>query len=166
MTEIAVIGAGVAGLCAAAELTARGAAVRLIDRKPAPGPHACSWWAGGMLAPGCEGESAEEPVVRLGRDAADWWEGMGADVTRAGSLVLSLDRDLRELDRFSRRTSGWRRLAGDEVDALEPDLAGRFRAGLFFEEEAHLAPRDALAALTARLAEAGVAPRPDAPGDG
>lgn len=156
MTPIAVIGAGVAGLSTAAELADRGAHVRLYDRESAPGPHACSWWAGGMLAPDCEGESAEEPVVRLGREAADWWAAKGAAVTRAGSLVLTLDRDARELDRFARRTERWNRLDAAGVDALEPDLAGRFRAGLHFADEAHLSPRDALAALGARLAERGV----------
>ncbi len=37
---------------------------------------------------------------------------------------------------------------------MEPDLAGRFRQGLHFAEEAHLDPRKALRALAARL-EAG-----------
>ena len=66
-----VVGAGVAGLSVASELSQRGASVRLYDRNGPPGPHACSWWAGGMLAPFCEGESAEEPVMRWGQLAAD-----------------------------------------------------------------------------------------------
>lgn len=156
VTEIRVIGAGVAGLCVAAEIADRGGAVRLFDREPAPGAHACSWWAGGMLAPWCEGESAEEPVVRLGQEAADWWAAKGAAPIREGSLVLTLDRDLGELRRFGRRTERWTELKGPEIDALEPDLAGRFRAGLHFPHEAHLAPRAALAALTERLVAGGV----------
>ena len=52
MTETVTIrGAGVVGLCVATELMARGVPVTLRDPAPAPGPHACSWWAGGMLAP-------------------------------------------------------------------------------------------------------------------
>ena len=66
--KIVIIGAGVAGLAIATELMARGHRVEVRD--PGPGPAACSWWAGGMLAPFCEGESAEEPVTRLGREAA------------------------------------------------------------------------------------------------
>ena len=64
MPRATVIGAGGAGLCVATELAARGLDVTVIDRETRPGPHACSWWAGGMLAPFCEGETAEEPVVR------------------------------------------------------------------------------------------------------
>ncbi|MEM7544031.1 MAG: glycine oxidase ThiO [Pseudomonadota bacterium] len=160
MTAIQVIGAGVAGLAIAAELAERGAPVRLTDREPEPGAHACSWWAGGMLAPHCEGESAEEPVVRLGQEAADWWRAKGVDVTRKGSLVLTLDRDAGELRRFARRTSGYTEVTGQEIAALEPDLAGKHRAGLHFATEAHLAPRDALAALHAGLAAKGVAAAP------
>ncbi|MEM7522947.1 MAG: FAD-dependent oxidoreductase [Pseudomonadota bacterium] len=156
MTAAHVIGAGVAGLCVAAEIADRGGAVRVFDRAPAPGPHACSWWAGGMLAPDCEGESAEEPVIRLGKEAATWWRAKGAAPVGAGSLVLTLDRDAGELRRFGRRTTGWTELGAGEVDALEPDLAGRFRAGLHFADEAHLSPRVALATLTERLKARGV----------
>ena len=37
------------------------------------------------------------------------------------------------------------------IAELEPDLAGRFRKGLFFAGEGHLDPRLALSALTERL---------------
>ena len=37
------------------------------------------------------------------------------------------------------------------IAELEPDLAGRFRKGLFFADEGHLDPRVALSALTERL---------------
>src|SRR5688500_17708981 len=127
MREATVLGAGVAGLSVAAELAGRGVAVSLVDRGGGPGPHGCSWWAGGMLAPFCEGESAEEPVVRLGQEAADWWEGHGCGVERRGTLVVALGRDRGELDRFGRRTVGHETLGAEEIAALEPDLAGRFR---------------------------------------
>ena len=83
MTEAFTIrGAGIVGLCVATELLARGVSVTLRDPAPEPGAHACSWWAGGMLAPFCEGFSAEEPVVRLGQEAADWWAAQGVEVIR------------------------------------------------------------------------------------
>jgi len=116
-----------------------------------------------MLAPFCEGESAEEPVVRLGQEAADWWEAHGAAVTRAGSLVIAPGRDRREIDRFARMTRGHRTLDGAGLTALEPDLGGRFSRALHFPGEAHLAPRAALAALVARLEARGVAIETDAP---
>lgn len=150
-----VIGAGVAGLTCATELVKRGAEVTVVERACDLGPASCSWWAGGMLAPWCEGESAEPAVVRLGASAADWWEEHAGGVTRRGSLVLAPPRDSGELKRFARRTSHHEMLDGDAVAALEPDLAGRFRQGLFFAGEAHLDPRAATRALAARLAEAG-----------
>jgi len=151
MNEITIIGAGVAGLCVARALLDRGAQVRLIDRHSDIGAHACSWWAGGMLAPFCEGESAEEPVVRLGCQAADWWAEKTQAVHRRGSLVVSPARDKSDLARFARRTQGHREVMGVEIAALEPDLGDRFAKGLLFEDEAHLAPRAALAQLRASL---------------
>ncbi len=151
-----VVGAGVAGLSVASELSQRGASVRLYDRNGPPGPHACSWWAGGMLAPFCEGESAEEPVTRWGQLAADWWESKGASVKRNGSLVLALGRDQRELDRFSRRTHNHHWLKDNDLLTLEPELGGRFTRALYFPEEAHLDPRQALGALTQTLREQNV----------
>ncbi len=154
--SVTVVGAGVAGLCLATEVAARGGKVRLVDRGGGPGPHGCSWWAGGMLAPFCEGERAEEPVVRLGQVAADWWERHAGAVTRAGTLVLALGRDRSELDRFARRTQGHEALGPERIGELEPDLAGRLGRALFFAGEAHLDPRRALAALVERLAGQGV----------
>jgi glycine oxidase len=100
-----------------------------------------------MLAPFCEGESAEEPVVRLGCEAADWWDARTSAVHRCGSLVVSPTRDKADLARFARRTTGFRHVSGPEISKLEPDLGDRFTKGLFFESEAHLAPRLALAQL-------------------
>ena len=105
MRSVTIIGAGVAGLCVARALLDRGAHVTLVDRHETSGPHACSWWAGGMLAPFCEGESAEEPVVRLGQEAADWWSVKTRAVHRCGSLVISPARDTADLSRFARRTN-------------------------------------------------------------
>ncbi|WP_118133595.1 glycine oxidase ThiO [Oceanicella sp. SM1341] len=151
-----ILGAGVAGLTVASEIVARGGRVEIIDRAGPPGPHGCSWWAGGMLAPWCEAESAEEPVLRLGQEAIGWWERHAGGVTRAGTLVLALSRDGGELERFARRTSGHERLDAPGIAALEPDLSGRFRRALFYPGEGHLAPRAALDALRARLEAAGV----------
>lgn len=151
VNTITIIGAGVAGLCIARTLLDRGADVVLVDRQTGVGPHACSWWAGGMLAPFCEGESAEEPVVRLGSEAADWWAIKTNAVHRCGSLVVSPARDKSDITRFARRTSGFREVTGPEISTLEPDLGDRFAKGLFFESEAHLAPRVALGQLRAGL---------------
>jgi glycine oxidase len=154
--RVLVKGAGVAGLTAAFELAARGAAVTVVETRHCLGGNA-SWMAGGMLAPWCERESAEQPVLDLGRDAADWWDAaLPGHVTRAGTFIVAMPRDAGELDRFASRTSGYRRVDEDEIALLEPDLAGRFHRGLFFQGEAHLDPRRAMAALHAKLAGSGV----------
>ncbi len=64
-------------------------------------------------------------------------------------------RDQSELTRFQRMTEGHRLVDGAEIGRLEPDLAGRFVRGLFFKEEAHIAPRVAIADLIAELRRLG-----------
>jgi glycine oxidase len=153
--QVNVIGAGVAGLSVATELRARGAEVRIIEQHEGPGPHACSWWAGGMLAPWCERESAEEAVVTHGAAAIDWWDTNAGGVTRNGSLVVAPPRDRNELKRFARRTRDFATVNGDQIAELEPSLEGRFGRGLFFAGEAHLTPRIAVATLARRLRDNG-----------
>ncbi|MCR6502202.1 glycine oxidase ThiO [Shinella sp. CPCC 101442] len=152
--RILVKGAGVAGLTVAWQLYRHGFDVTIHERAEKIGRGA-SGFAGGMLAPWCERESAEEPVLALGRMAADWWEAaLPGHVQRRGTLVVAGGRDAGELDRFAGRTSGWEWLDEAGIAALEPHLAGRFRKALFFRQEAHLDPRKALSALTAGLEEA------------
>lgn len=148
---ISVLGAGVAGLCAATALAERGLAVEVVVPEGAPAP--ASALAGGMLAPFCEGESAPEVIVARGQAAADWWSAHVPGVARRGTLVLAPARDGAELDRFARATRGhdWA-----DPGALEPDLAGRFNRGLFFAAEAHMDPRAAMADLRAGLTARGV----------
>lgn len=153
MTDVTVIGAGVAGLWAALELVRAGLKPRLIDRNGEPGPHGCSWWAGGMLAPFCEGVTAEARIVTHGQRAALAWSAV-TEVTHRGSLVVTLARDTGELARFSRRTSG-HEVVTDRLRDLEPDLPGLSRA-LFLADEAHLNPRRALGDMVAALAARGV----------
>ncbi len=146
-----VLGAGVAGLCAATALAERGARVEVIDRDP--DPTGASWYAGGMLAPFCEGEAAPDEVVTRGQAARDWWAARVPGVIRRGTLVVAPARDAAELDRFARATQGHTSV---DPGAVEPDLSGRFARGLFFAEEAHLDPRAATRALIAGLRARGV----------
>ena len=145
-----VIGAGVAGLTVATALAERGASVTLIERSPELGGGA-SWLAGGMLAPFCEGESAPASVVRLGQGAIDWWAARVPGVRREGTLVVAPPRDVSEIDRFMARTKAHERVDEARIAELEPDLAGRFRKGLFFAGEGHLDPRTAMRALLEAL---------------
>ncbi|NLS19391.1 glycine oxidase ThiO [Rhizobium sp. P40RR-XXII] len=154
--RILVKGAGVAGLTVAHELHVRGAEVTVVD----PGLNfrrAASWLAGGMLAPWCERESADEAVLERGRDSADRWDAiLPVKIIRNGTLVVAPNRDQSELKRFAGRTTGYRWVEEREIATLEPSLAGRFRHGLFFPQEAHLDPRDALQSLKGALAAKGV----------
>ncbi|MBV2142356.1 glycine oxidase ThiO [Falsochrobactrum sp. TDYN1] len=154
--RVTIIGAGVAGLATAAEFTDQGHAVTVIARSPHIGADCCSWLAGGMLAPWCEGESAEESVVRLGQEAIGWWERHVSTVRREGTLVLSHTRDTSELRRFARRTEAFDMIDQERIDELEPDLAGRFRQALYFAREGHLDPRKTLIELAERLQRRGV----------
>ncbi len=150
--RVAVIGSGVAGLASALELAERGASVEVIDRGAHLGDQSCSWSAGGMLAPWCERENAEALVATLGQFALDWWPRRFPETVRNGTLVIAAPRDVGELARFARRTERFEWIGADRIAELEPDLGGRFNKALFFADEAHLDPRRALAALSAKLA--------------
>jgi glycine oxidase len=151
-----ILGGGVCGLAMAAELSARGAQVTVIDPKGPPADHACSWWAGGMLAPDCEGVTAEPQVVRQGRKAAAWWQSQGAIVEHKGTAVIALNRDQSDLATFARRAPTATALNKSQIAELEPHLAERYSKALFLADEAHLDPRATLTALHARLGQRGV----------
>jgi glycine oxidase len=150
-----VLGAGIAGLACAVELAERGVAVEVLDRAERLGAGCCSWYAGGMLAPWCERESAEPLVATLGEESLAWWPEKFPGTVRRGSLVVAHGRDAGELRQFARRTERYQWLDAQGVGELEPDLAGRFSQALYFPEEGHLDPRAALAALATRLAARG-----------
>ncbi|MEJ6395834.1 FAD-dependent oxidoreductase [Gymnodinialimonas sp. 2305UL16-5] len=152
---IRIAGAGLAGLTSALELARRGAKVTVYDRASGPGKGSVARYAGGMLAPWCERESADDAVVTLGRDAVEWWSGVTA-VTRLGTLVVAPPRDRQEVARFARRTSDFTPVDGAGIAELEPALGGRFDQGLHFTKEAHLNPRQALIDLTMASRDAGV----------
>ncbi|WIM53653.1 FAD-dependent oxidoreductase [Pantoea anthophila] len=145
-----VLGSGVAGLCVATLLAERGEAVEIITQ---PDCRAASHWAGGMLAPWCEAESAPPEVIEWGQHAAGWWAKRVDGVVQQGTLVVAPPRDSRELTRFASMTQQHQWVAPGDV---EPALENRFARGLFFAREAHLDPRRALQQLQDTLKEAGV----------
>ncbi len=150
MSRWSVIGDGVAGLCVATLLAERDESVEVITAEQ----HcAASHWAGGMLAPWCEGESAPEEVIALGQRSAPWWSARIQGVEHQGTLVVAPARDTPELSRFARLTRAHQWV---EPASLEPALEGRFARGLFFAGEAHLDPRSALHQLRATLQRRGI----------
>ena len=156
---ITILGAGVAGLCAATVLAERGLPVQLVDSGPQGA--GASWLAGGMLAPFVEAESAAAEVARLGTGAADWWAARVPGVVRRGTLVLVSPRDRSELERFAARTMGHARIGPDQIAEMESDLAGRFASALYYADEAHLDPHVALQSLADGLRARGAVIRYD-----
>jgi len=158
VSGFSVLGCGVAGLCVATLLAERGLDVEVIEdeaRQPA------SWFAGGMLAPWCESESAPPAVIELGQHAAAWWQQRVSDVAHQGTLVVAPPRDSRELTRFARMTAQHQWV---DPAQIEPALEGRFARGLFFAAEAHLDPRRALREMREKLVQRGVTFHSQAPG--
>jgi glycine oxidase len=154
--SIAIRGAGVVGLWQAYLLAQRGHKVTLCERSPEPFTFACSLFAGAMLAPNCEEESAEATIRKLGQRGLALWREHYPGTVANGTLVLALPRDRAELDRFERMTISHVRLGQERVEAFEPTLTGRFQTGLFFPNEGHLAPEPALHFLLNQVKAKGV----------
>jgi glycine oxidase len=154
--NIAVRGAGVAGLWQALTLARRGHKVTLCERSPVPFMHGCSLYAGAMLAPNCEKESADAEVRELGLRGLALWRETYSGAIANGTLVVALHRDRAELDRFARMTEGHQRLSPAELAATEPALIDRFAGGLYYAEEGHLSPEPALHFLLEQAQTAGV----------
>ncbi|HLH11734.1 MAG TPA: FAD-dependent oxidoreductase [Methylovirgula sp.] len=148
--KIRVIGAGIVGLTVAHEFALAGQSVEIIERADGPG-RGCSFFAGGMLAPWCEEESAEPLVREWGREGLEYWTKIVPVAEVRGTLVVAPPRDRPDLLRFSRLTTGFDWLDRSGLADREPDLAQRFDTALFYPAEAHLDPRQAVCALTGRL---------------
>ncbi|MGH6716722.1 MAG: FAD-dependent oxidoreductase, partial [Bradyrhizobium sp.] len=153
--SVSIIGAGVAGAWQALLFAQAGHDVTLYERSDEAMMLSTSHWAGGMLAPYCEGEEAEPLISRLGLRALDLWRRELPDTPFNGSLVVAHTRDRSDFERFAGRTRGYERLDARGVAALEPSLAGRFREGLFYAAEGHVEPRRVLPKLHARIIAAG-----------
>ena len=148
--SIAVRGAGVAGLWQALTLARAGHAVTLYERSSTPFAQACSPYAGAMLAPRCEEESAESLIRELGLRGIALWRKTYPGTIANGSLVVALPRDRALLDRFARMTAGFERLGATELGALEPDLGPRFSTALYYPDEAHVPPERRLPICSTR----------------
>ena len=137
--EITVAGAGILGLWQALTLAKAGYKVRLVEVSSEPFINAASRWAGVMLAPDCEAESAPTAVRDLGRAAMELWRRAYPGMVENGTLVVAAARDQSELQRFARATEKHRNLDDSSIADLEPDLGGRFQSGLFFALSCSLA---------------------------
>lgn len=136
--DILVVGAGVLGLASAAELTARGRRVAVVD----PGGPNASSIAAGMIAPALEAalEGATHDRAALLRAARDLWPAFAA---RTG-VTLGLTG------------AEWRGDDAAEVAARLRSLGFAAEAdggGVFTPDDWQIEPGAALAALAASLAQ-------------
>ena len=152
---ITVVGAGITGLWQALLLARAGHNVKLGEASTAPFTNSASILAGAMLAPFCESETAEPVVHELGVKALPIWLENFPQAVRKGSLVVANARDRSELMRFSRLTKGHTQVDAAGVAALEPSFSDRFASGLFFADEAHMAPETAMQGLLSAALDAG-----------
>lgn len=143
---ITVVGAGILGLWQALTLVRAGHHVRLIEKSAVPFAESASRYAGAMLAPGCESETAPE-IRDLGRRGLALWRAAYPRLVNAGSLVVAAPREAAEAARFARATGPPQTLDADGLARLEPDLGGRFPQAFYFPDEAHMTTPDALAFL-------------------
>ncbi|MEL6298705.1 MAG: FAD-dependent oxidoreductase [Pseudomonadota bacterium] len=156
MSTVRILGCGVFGIWQALTLARAGHAVSVAEASAVPFANAASRYAGAMIAPDCEAESAPGVIRDLGRIGRSIWAETYPDLAQRGTLVLAPARDRAELNRFAAATSSYRNVATGEIGDLEPDLAGRHHAGLYFEQEAHMAAPDALRFLMSAAEAAGV----------
>ncbi len=158
--KVTIAGAGVVGCAIAYELAARGAHVRVLDRRgPAGGATRAS---AGILAPYIEGH---DPALRqLGVRSLALYDGFlervrrdsGVDVEyeRRGTLQVALTPD--EGDQLKRAARslgdagvGHALLDSVEVRRREPALTAEAAAGLDIQEQGYVAPADLTRAMAA-----------------
>ena len=155
-TTITVVGAGITGVWQALALARAGHRVRLIEVSSVPFVESSSRWAGAMIAPDCEAEAAAPVIRELGHRGLTLWRNTYPGLIANGTLVVAAVRDRSELTRFQRMTEGHQLLHATRLAQLEPDIADRFDAALFFANEAHMDAAAALGALLAMVKGAGV----------
>ncbi len=142
--SITVVGAGIVGLWQALTLARAGHAVRLVEKSADLFAGAASSYAGAMLGPYCERE-VYAPVVRdLGLRSIALWREVFPGTVLAGTLVVASPRDRGDVEHFAAQTEGHERVGAEAIGRIEPNLDGRFDIGLYYADEAHVAPRAAM----------------------
>lgn len=170
--RVAVIGAGVVGLCIALELRGRGAEVAVYDRGREVGA-GVSIRAAGMLGAAFDWaiEDDQRSLVALARHAGMLWPDFAAKVERLGggpieyssegAVVLArTDAETLWLESLAAacqaRDLPVDRLTPAAVQARDAALAGRIRAALYLPGDRQVEPALLLQRLAAALARQGV----------
>ncbi|HEX5709269.1 MAG TPA: glycine oxidase ThiO [Pyrinomonadaceae bacterium] len=158
--DVAVVGAGVAGLAVAREAARRGLSVTLIEAGGANEAGA-SRAAAGMLAPQAEAERADD-FFRFQQSARDFYpafaaalyeeSGRDVELDRTGTLYLALDdedeAELRARHEWQTRAAlPVERLTTAEARELEPLVSERVRMALRFPRDWQVENRKLVEAL-------------------
>lgn len=167
--SVGIVGAGLIGRLLAVQLSSHGWEVHVYERDGRMGWESCSFAAAGMIAPYCELDVAETLIHDLGVLSLELWptllESLSGRVffSQQGSLVVS---HVREQDSLTHLYQKIRNILGSEqnmqwLDAsdmsrMEPELADRFRRGLFFPEEAQINTHELLGILADTMQQQGV----------
>ena len=146
--KIAVIGAGVMGLCVKHMLRrdCPEAEITIADRSGFPQQHSASMMAGGMLAPYSEIEHLPPEFMKAALTGMKFWAGLPREktgFTQSGSLLLAHQEDLHMLDRFTAKLPALENAGPvheNEIGGLEPLLSGRFSRGIYIPQEAFIDP--------------------------
>ncbi|MEN0078899.1 MAG: FAD-dependent oxidoreductase [Pseudomonadota bacterium] len=176
--KVAVVGAGVAGLCTALFLTRRGADVALYDVGQLTG--SATWAAAGMLAPSYEAatDAPEHPglfeLMFAARAHWDtWWrEDLKVSMERIGfspGPSIALCRSAGEASLFGRLVRHGRatRATGDELAAFGVPGESDVTAAFLLPGDGQVDNRRLVEALSEALEARGVTVRrPAADGDG
>jgi glycine oxidase len=167
-TQIAIIGAGVAGLGIGVELLKRGFEVTIFERDEAGS--GASHAAAGMLAPTAEVTFDEEALLRLGQQSLAMYpefvqrledaSGIDVDYRTEGTLMVALDRDdaeyLDHVHRYHRELGlDVERLSADEARELEAGLVPNLHSALFIDSDHQIDPRKLTSALSIAFERAG-----------
>lgn len=157
------------GRLLALALQREGWEVTLFDRDDETGSLGCTWTGAGMLAPYCELEAAEQLITSLGVRSMDLWPDWIDYLAESvyykdgGSLIVAHPNDRIELDRLKRRVADnaprpgiMQEVNGDQIRAIEPELAERFSSGLYFPFEQHMDNRGLVRALGSTLKRDGI----------
>lgn len=157
------------GRLLALELLDRGWDVTLFDADERAGKSSCAHTGAGMLAPCSELETADSEICTLGMSSLALWPGIldrleiPVALHKTGTLIVAHPSDESELVRLEKRIREkslkedvLERVDGRRIAALEPELSGRFRQGLFLAGEGHLDNRALLSSLELTLDKRGV----------
>jgi glycine oxidase len=167
--SVGIVGAGLIGRCLAIELAQRNFRVTIFDRDDKNGSQSCAWTGAGMLTPYAELDSADEIVIRLGRDSLRLWKDLLKRLSKPvffqdkGSLVVAHSSDKPEMQRFRERVGSrlseseaaqaMQMLDAQQLSELEPQLEGRFTSAIYFPNEGQIDNRQLLSALEQGLRE-------------